>query len=107
MKRPLKFNILGKSWTIEVLTKKRYKRKHGKDSVGITTPDKRKIEISPYGFDRETVIHELVHAYIAEMCLHSCDLDDDNLEEVFAELMSKRGFELLALSDDLYWKLNV
>lgn len=102
----IEFKILSKPWTLRVLPKSKYKKKHGIDSIGITDANKRRIDISPFGTDKETIIHELVHAYFAELCLHSTDLDNDNLEEVFAELLSKRGLELLKLADKLYKKIT-
>ncbi len=98
----ISFEILGKPWTIRLLQKKKYKAKNGSDSVAITDGDKRRIDLGPKGRDRETIIHELVHAFLWEMCLHSADLDVYALEEVFAEMMAKRGQEILDLADKLF-----
>lgn len=102
----IQFTILGKSWTLRLLKKRRYKRKYGADSVAITDTNKRYVDLGPLGRDRETIIHELVHAYLAEICTHSADLDNDNLEEIFAELMAKRGLELLRLADRLIRRIE-
>lgn len=104
MKR-LSFDILGKDWEIRLLKKKKYQKKNGSDSVGITYIDKRRIDIGQGGKDKETFIHELVHAYLAELCVYTADLGDEELEEVFSELMAKRGYELLAKADYLFSKL--
>ena len=98
----LKIEILGKPWLLRVLKKKKYKNKHGADSVAITHINKRRIDLGPDGTDLETIIHELVHAYLTEMCTKSSDLEDDQLEEIFAELMAKRGREMLDLADSIY-----
>ncbi len=97
----IEFNILGKTWKLRVLKRKKYHKTNGTDSVAITYVNKRRIDIGPGGVDLETVVHELVHAYLAEMCTHSADLDNENLEEIFAELMAKRGQELLDLAKNL------
>ncbi len=96
------FEILGKKWLLRVLKKKKYKDKNGADSVAITHINKRRIDLGPSGMDLETIIHELVHAYLTELCTKSTELDDEQLEEIFAELMAKRGREMLDLADKLY-----
>lgn len=95
------FKVLGRRWTIRVLSKKKYVKKNGDDSLAITKCHKRTIDLSPWGKDKETLIHELLHAYLSELCVKSADFDTDSLEEVFAELMAKRGRELLSLADRL------
>lgn len=88
------------------MDKKSYRKHNEDDSLAITDVHKRRIDVSPKGFDRETIIHELIHAYIAEMCIHSCDLDADNLEEFFAELFAKRAEEILEQADDLMCRIE-
>ncbi len=95
------FKILNKPWTIRVLKRSKYKKKNGSDSVAVTKVHKRQIDLGPKGHDLETVCHELTHAYLSEMCTHSADLTIHDLEEVFAELMAKRGYELLGLAEQL------
>lgn len=98
----IKFEILSKQWTLRVLKKKRYKRTNGIHSVAVTDTTKRRIDIGPSGMDLETVTHELVHAYLTEICTKSADLENDQMEEICAELFSKRGRELLDIADRLY-----
>jgi hypothetical protein len=98
----LSFDVLGKPWTLRVLSAKYYRKKNGRDSAAVTKMHKRRIELQPSFLDSETITHELVHAYLYEMCLHSTnEITVDDLEEVFAELMAKRGRELLDRSDQL------
>lgn len=101
MKR-INFEILGKKWTLRLLKRKRYFEKHGADSIALTKVHKRRIDLAPSGTDLETIIHELVHAYLTEICTHTANLDDEQLEEIFAELMAKRGREMLDLADRLH-----
>lgn len=98
----IKFKVLSKDWTLRLLKKKKYKGKYGNDSVAICNVNKRRIDLGTSGHDLETIVHELVHAFLGELCLNSADMDDENIEEIFAELMAKRGKELLALADDLH-----
>lgn len=104
--KKIEFGILQKTWTIRLLKKKKYKNKYGSDSVAITYVNKRRIDLGPNGRDFETIVHELVHAFLGELCTHSADLDADALEEVFAELMAKRGQELLNLAVDLLQRIE-
>lgn len=103
----IKFKILGKSWTLKLLELKKFEKKHGPEIVGITLATERKINLSPAGFDLETIVHELVHAYIREMCLSTTsDINQNDWEEICAELMAKRGRELLDLADKLFEKVR-
>lgn len=100
------FRVMGKKWTLRVLRRKRYDKKHGGDSIALTKVHKRRIDLTPSGTDLETIVHELVHAYLAEICTKTTDLDEEQLEEIFCELMSKRGKELLRLADSLHKKVQ-
>lgn len=100
------FEILGKRWTLRVLKRRKYARKNGKDSVALTYMARRRIDLSPFGTDYETIVHELVHCYLTELCASSADLDVEELEEVYAELMAKFGRQLLDLATDLHNKVK-
>ena len=97
------FNILNKEWRLKLLKNKKHKKKNGKDNVGVTKYWKREISIPVAGADLETIVHELNHAYRAEMCMGSTsEITVDDMEEICCELMAKRGRELLDLADELF-----
>lgn len=96
-----KFTILGHPWVVYYCTERYYKRKNGKDSVGITHLDSREIYVRAKHLSRETVVHELTHAYFAELCTHSADITSDALEEIFCDLMAKYGSRLLRQADKI------
>jgi hypothetical protein len=99
----LTFDVLGKPWTLRVLSEKYFKKKNGNESAAVTKVHKRRIELRPKFLDHETIVHELTHSYFYEMCLHSTnEVTADDMEEFFAELMAKRGRELLDLADRLH-----
>lgn len=106
--RKIAFNVMGKPWTLRLLSKSEFKKRHGSDGALAISNDLRKyIDLSPYGVDLETINHELVHAYVHELCLTSTnDLQFSDVEEIFAELISKRGEELLSLGKELSTKVN-
>lgn len=99
--KTIPFKILGKDWKLLLVAKKRFKNKGCSDTIAYTSGDDRKIFLGSQGKGIETIRHELVHAFLAELCLGSTDLDNDNLEEIYADFMAKRGRELLDLADVL------
>ncbi len=103
----LRFAVIGKAWKIRSLTTAQYiKKKVRNNSVAITYFHKRRIDLSPEGSDHESIVHELVHAYLYEMCTHSADLTTDAQEEIFCELLAKRGLEILTLADTLVARIK-
>lgn len=99
----IKFRVLGKRWKLVIPKSRKYTRKHGKDSVAVTLAWKRQITLHPQGTDLETIVHELVHAYAGEMCLRSTNkIKKGDWEEVYAEMLAKRGREILNLADKLF-----
>jgi hypothetical protein len=103
----VEFKVLNKKWKIRILEKKKYTKRYGEDSVAITLAYRRLIYLHPEGLDLETIVHELVHAFMSELCIKSTnEITPDDLEEIFAELMAKRGKELLQLADELFFKIH-
>jgi len=100
--KKIKFEILGKKWSLKVFSPQKYTKKHGYDSLAVTIMWKRKIAVHGEGVDKETIIHELVHAYMHEFCLKSTnDISAEDLEEIFCEMMAKWGREILDMADSL------
>lgn len=104
----IKFKVLNKGWTLRMYAKGPYKDKNGTDSVALARYHSRKIDISPKGRDLETIVHELTHAFLYELCLGSMNnLTLEDQGEIFAELMAKRGRELLDLADYLFNQIQL
>lgn len=102
-----KFRVLGYWWTVRLLTKRQYHKRNGKDSLACTKAWKRRIDLSPRGMDKETLCHEVVHAFLSEKLIWGLDLDAAHMEEVYCELLAKRGYEMLKLVDDLFLRLKL
>ena len=100
------FDILGKRWTLRLLRRRKYVKKNGDDSHAVTKTWKRTIDLGPTGYDVETIRHELVHAFLAEMGYESVgELTAAQVEELCCELFARRGAEILALADELLEKM--
>lgn len=101
----IQFLVLGKSWTLRLLARKKYVRKNGTNAA-VTAGWKRIIDLGPRGYDLETIRHELVHAYLTEMGYDCVDnLTAAQMEELCCELFARRGQEILDLADELLEKM--
>lgn len=102
----IQFQVLGKQWKLNVLSKHRYFKRNGRDSLAVTWSD-RVVDLSPRGVDIETIRHELVHVYQKEMCMSSIEkMSNADMEEWIAELVGRRGPELIALAQEIYDKIT-
>ena len=80
--------VVNKKWKITVRTDKIHNARFG-ETHGIAILDDRKIHIRRSSMNSETILHELVHAYQHELSFHELQLDDDQVEEWYAELFAK------------------
>lgn len=104
----LKFKLLGKTWRIRLLSKKRFDKIHGVNEAFAATWSNRVMDLGPSGRDIETIRHELVHAYQKEMCMTSVEeMTNKDMEEWIAELVGRRGPELLQLADQIYTMIQM
>lgn len=86
----MKLNIFinGDKWKIKTLSKKKFTNKYGK-AVGITFTNKHLIVIRDDGPIKETILHELFHAYFSYTCLSSTNsISAEDFEEVMAEFIA-------------------
>ena len=107
--RKMRFEVLGKPWTLRILSKKEFKKRHGSEgALAITDTIKKVVDLSPFGVDLETIDHELFHVLVHELCLTSTiDIKFEDAEEIFAELHSKRARELHALGEKLAMEVSL
>lgn len=102
----IKLRVIHKTWEARLLVHKKYKKKYGTDSCAITEMDKRRILFSNKFIDLETIVHELTHAYLHELCIARADIDATALEEVYCELMAKFGNTLLRQAKRVFKQLK-
>jgi hypothetical protein len=98
--------VLGKVWVIRLMKRKKYKKKNGGDSRALVYFEKRRIDLSPRGRELEIITHELVHAFLYEMCVDPHTMTVDDLEEVYCDLMAKHGQTLLDTAKDIYSRIQ-
>lgn len=93
-KNPFKIDIKGHSWEVHVLSESYYRKKHGVDSYGITYPCDKQIFFPRSSLIPEVVIHELYHALVEECNISSTKKEEEDMEEVFADLAASHHFQL-------------
>lgn len=98
------FDVLGLPWTAHFLPKKTFNRHHaedGYDVAAVTVCDDKQIHFRRAKLTRETVIHELCHAYIFELGAARADLNSDQLEEVYCDMVAKFGERIWKQADEI------
>jgi hypothetical protein len=104
-----RFKVLGHSWIAYYLPEKEFRQKYGTSYVGMAECEDRELFLLTKGLKLGTIVHELHHAYVHELCLDSADLSGDQMEEACAELMAKYGRKILDQGDEIlarYLKLK-
>jgi len=94
--------ILEQPWKIEFLTPRKYARKWGNDSAGITDTSKKTIDFIEDFTDLETIRHELAHAYAVQMSAVELQLDDDQVEELFCEMIGKYALTIVQQAEHIH-----
>lgn len=97
--------IIDESWDIIGYPSKKYVKRNGKDSVGLTDGTNKLIELNLESLKEETIRHELVHAYMQALPIQSVKLDADQVEEIMCDLVSKYALRILAQSRIIYKNL--
>ena len=92
--------VVNKKWKITVRSDKVHNASFG-ETHGIAMLEERKIHIRRSSMNSETILHEMIHAYQHELSFHELQLDDDQVEEWFAELFGKYGRTMIKDADRL------
>jgi len=106
-KRPIKFAVCGKEWTAHCLAPSTFSRRHGKKTVAITLCDDKAIYFRIGETSKETVIHEIFHAFLSEHGASSMDLTAVQMEELCAEMFSKHAELILATAGIIMASLGI
>lgn len=103
----MKLNIRGRKWTIKVLPSKEFIKTHGKSTGAITRFKFRDIIFDKTELTIQTIIHELIHAYMSESHLQSATrLKVIDYEEIVCETLSEYIYEILRQAEYINSKFN-
>jgi hypothetical protein len=92
--------VLGHTWIIYFLPSRQFKKNFGADCLGVTLTEERQIHLRAKSLKLETVVHELVHAYVTELCLDVTGLQAGQMEEAMCDLFARYGARLLKQSEE-------
>lgn len=101
----MKVKILGKTWTIKVLTDKKFNTLHTENIEACAMAEKREIHFRK-GFTEQTTTHEIAHAYFSGLCVDSANLEQGQLEDVACDLLANYGEEAIKLSKQIFKRLS-
>lgn len=102
----LKLKIFDSEWKIYLFSEEKYVTEWSDADAAHTIPSTHEIYFNEEELDRETVIHELTHAFYAELCTSSASLTGDQVEEVMCDLVGKHGDKILRLGRKLFKELK-
>lgn len=94
-------NIRGERWTVRVLPNQEFFSRYGESCAGITLIDQKLIDIPERDASFVTVLHEVFHAYASYLHLASADIEAHQAEEIFAELFSAYGVQMINMASAL------
>lgn len=89
----MKILVLKHKWKIIVRSDIAHNRRFP-ETHAMAIIDDRKIHVRKSSLNEVTIIHELIHAYQHELSFWELQLDEDQVEEWFAELFAKYGNEI-------------
>lgn len=101
----MKILVLKHKWSITVRTNKAHEKLYPKTHA-IAILDDRKIHVRESSLDKVSIIHELIHAYQHELSFWELMLDEDQIDEWFAELFAKYGEQIINDSEKIISKFN-
>jgi hypothetical protein len=91
-------HIKGKRWSVYLYNKTDFLRKveeADQHVQAITDFDKASVFFRKDMVDFSTILHEVYHIFHDELCLSSASIDEDNLEEILAEMVAKNNLDIL------------
>lgn len=100
-----KIKVLGKTWLVIVRSEKWLQKKYP-DCHAIALLNDRKIIVRRTSLNVPTIAHEITHAWLAEMSYYELELDDDQVEEFFCELVGKYSEQIIKDAKELVQKLS-
>jgi hypothetical protein len=96
-----RFRVCGKRWTAHFCNAKEFRAHGDEQTLAITITTDKEIYFRASKLHKETVIHELFHAYVEEVCITPAEPTVEQMEEVAADIMGKYGKRLLKTADKI------
>lgn len=94
--KTVNFKVLGNQWKAVLVSAKEYSAATGEtESAACTFAGNKGIAFNVDETTKATVIHELVHAYVEEICANHSDISKNSFEEIMCELFAKYGAVIL------------
>lgn len=102
------FRVRGLKWQAHIMLPEEFVKVEGvlEDTEALADEEKRTIFFKTTCLNRVVIRHEIVHAFIASMHLTSANLSGIQMEEVFAEFLSRNVEEYIKVCDMLYGKIS-
>ena len=102
----MNIQIQGENWIVEVIETDRFIKKCGDGIAGITDTVNKQILFCEDDFNKETIAHELAHAYFSCTCTTSAHLDSEQMEEIWCELIAKYAATIVRQTNKIYKELK-
>ena len=110
----MRLPVLDKTWIVYYCSKRYFDKKHKEEfdgsqpsgTLAFMVADDKRVFFRANKLSRETIIHELVHCYLWELCLWSLrhkesEAPIEEVEEAFCDMMAKYGKTLLGQADKI------
>jgi hypothetical protein len=94
--------VLGQKWQIYLVDEDDYIRRFGDTDAAHANPSEQTIYFNEGELSRDTVVHELCHAFYSELCVGSASVTPEQVEEIFCDMFGKHGDRILRLGRRLY-----
>lgn len=106
MRHCVEIDIMEKKWRISRYSKSYFRRKVGAGTAGLCSFPDRQIYLSAEFFDIETVLHEVMHAYMFECHSSGTQLTTEQVEELACEIVGERVTDVIYTAVSIYRKLG-
>ena len=98
----MKIRIQHDLWEVLFFEEEKFVRRFGEEIGACTLTEDRKLCFHDGDFTKEFIIHELAHAYYSYLCLGSTTLTNDQLEEVWCDLIARFGPTMIRQANSIY-----
>lgn len=95
--------IKGIKYSIKYMTKSDYEKKFGRTCDANFSGSKRELTFKSDQIKKDTIMHEVIHAFYDSLLLNSChNIDIEDQEEIFCELISTHYTDIGKITNNIY-----